>query len=195
MGTKHIKMFEEFDLERFMASPEEYFHDDESPTIEEGDYVTSYRGTGQVLKLDPIFAQVQLFDGPKSLVKIPVENLTKIKKEEAVDFMKKTVDSRKDLKAILDQVQQYLESVETTSEEEEEKISGNLESTVDYLEEILVDILSLKRKDPYTTQYQDFYSLISLIASISHLAISQTEDRNLLKRITAVLDKFYEISE
>jgi hypothetical protein len=72
----------------------------------------------------------------------------------------------------------------------------NLKATVDYLEEILTDIISLKRRDSHTTSYQDYSSLVSLVARIAHFVMDQSqEDDELEKRVASILDKFYEISE
>lgn len=176
-----------------MENPEDFFHDDSKPNIEEGDYITCYRGPGQVLSLGPIFAQIQLFDGSETVVKVPCENLTKISKEQAKEMMSKAGDAQKELKSILDQVNNFCETVETTSDEGEEKISGNVESTVQYLEEILLDVLSLAKQDPYTTQYQDYTNLVGLVAKIAHQVLDQSQDPSLQDRVSLVLDKFYEI--
>lgn len=193
---KHVILYENFDLDKFMENPEEYFQDDTRLEIEEGDYVTSYRGTGQVTEIGPILATVRLIDGNDSVVKVPLENLTKISKEEVKDVISNRVSSQKEIKTILDDLQKFADAIETTSDEGEEKISGNLESTAEYLEEILTDIISFKRKDPNTTQYQDYSNLVSLIARIAHFVMDQGDtDPELQDRITAVLDKFYEISD
>ena len=63
---KHIRLYENFDLDAFMKDPDSYFHNDDSPEIEIGDYVSSYRGVGQVLNMEADFVKVQLIDGPKS---------------------------------------------------------------------------------------------------------------------------------
>lgn len=193
MALKHLRMFEDFDLDKFMESPEDFFHDDSSPEIEEGDYITCYRGTGQVLGMDKIFANVQLFDGPKTMVKVPIENLTKITKEEAKRMASQVVDSRKELKKILDQVNNFSDVVETTSDSGDEKISGNIESTLEYLEDILLEILNLIKKDPYTVQYQDYSNLVGTVAKISHFIIEQTGDHKIKDRASLILDKFYEL--
>jgi len=190
---KHIKIYEDFDLDKFMENPEDFFHDDSRPEIEEGDYITCYRGTGQVLGMDRTFAEIQLFDGPKTIVKVPIENLTKITREEAKKMISNAADSRKELKNILDQVNRFSDAVETTSDSGEEVISGNLESTLEYLEETLVEILTLVKKDPYTTQYQDYSNLVGFIARIAHYIMDQSPDPKIQDRTALVLDKFYEI--
>lgn len=193
---KHIILYETFDLDKFMQNPDEYFQDDTRDEIEEGDYVTSYRGTGQVTEIGPVLATVQLLDGDETLVKVPLENLTKISKGELQDFLENRMNSQKEVKKILDELQKFSDAIETTSDEGDEKISGNLESTAEYLEEILTDIISLKRKDTNTTRYQEYSNLVSLIARIAHFVMDQGDsDPDLQERISSVLDKFYEISE
>lgn len=191
---KHVILFEDFDLEKFLNNPEEFFHDDTRPEIEEGDYITCYRGTGQVLELGPVFGKIQLFDGPKTVVQVPIENLTKLNREEAKKIMGRSENSQRELKKILDDLDKFADVIETTSDQGEEKLSGNLEATVEYLEEILTDILAMSKSDPFTTQYQDYSNLVGLVARISHFIMEQSEQNpDLQNRTALVLDKFYEI--
>jgi hypothetical protein len=194
---KHILLYENFDLDKFMENPDEFFHDDSSPEIEEGDYVTSYRGTGQVLDIGPVFATLQLIDGPETQVKVPIENVTKITREEAMNIIKNKYNSQREIKGILDELQKFSDTVGMTpDDEDDESMTVNLKATVDYLEEILTDIISLKRRDPHTTSYQDYGNLVSLVARIAHFVMDQSqEDDELEKRVASILDKFYEISE
>lgn len=193
MILKHLEIFEDFDLEKFMKNPEDFFHDDSKPNVEEGDYITCYRGPGQVLSLGPIFAQIQLFDGSETVVKVPKENLTKITKQTAKEMISQAGNAQKELKKILDQVNNFSDTIETTSDSGEEMISGNIESTVDYLEEILLDVLTLTKQDPYTTQYNDYTNLVGVVAKIAHQVLDQSQDPKLQDRVSLVLDKFYEI--
>jgi hypothetical protein len=193
---KHVILYENFDLDKFMENPDEFFHDDSTPEIEEGDYVTSYRGTGQILDIGPVFATLQLIDGPETQVKVPLENITKITREEAMNIIKNKYNSQKEIKGILDYLQKFSDTVGMTSDDDDEGRSVNLKSTVDYLEEILTDIISLKRKDSHTTSYHDYGNLVSLVARIAHFVMDQSQgDDELQNRIASILDKFYEISE
>ena len=58
---KYIKIYEDFDLDKFMQDPEaEFQKNEENPEIEPGDYVTSYRGPGQVIDMDDDFIKIEL---------------------------------------------------------------------------------------------------------------------------------------
>lgn len=191
---KHLIIFEEFDVERFMENPEEYFHDDTSKEIVEGDYVSSYRGSGRVLKIGPVFMEIQLLDGPSSIVKVPKEMATKITKKEAIEISKSLPNTKKELGDMSAQLTTFLESVVEEDEEGKEVIKGNLDSAVSYLEDILVDVIDLSNKDGYTTYYPEFATLISGVASLAHTIIESTDDNQIQSKIDSILDKFYEIS-
>jgi hypothetical protein len=79
---KHLKLYEEFDLDRFLDNPEKELADDNSPEINVGNYVDSYRGKGQVLDIDSDFAKVELHNSKGNIVKVPVFALTKISHED-----------------------------------------------------------------------------------------------------------------
>jgi len=191
---KHIKLYEEFDLDAFMSNPEEYFHNDESDEIELGDYVTSYRGIGQVISMDSDFIKLQLIDGPKSVVKVPSDMAKKIKKTEAMEIASKLPSTQNELKSLSDELANYIEVITTTNDDDTETISGNLTSSVDYLEEILIDVISLTQKDTYTTYYREYADLVSGIAYLAHSIIEKSADDSLKNRVDVILDKFYEIS-
>lgn len=191
---KHVRLYEEFDVERFMDNPEEYFHDDESKEIEEGDYVNSYRGSGRVLKIGPVFMEVQLFDGVSSIVKVPKEMAKKITKKEAIEISKALPKTKKELAEMSEQMTGFLESVVEEDEEGNEVIKGNLEGAIKYLEDILVDIIYLSDKDGYTTYYPEFANLVSGVASLAHTIIESTDDPKVKLQVDKILDKFYEIS-
>ena len=191
---KHIKLYEEFDLDAFMSNPEEYFHIDESDEIDLGDYVTSYRGIGQVISMDSDFIKVQLIDGPKSVVKVPSDMAKKIKKKEAMEIASKLPSTQNELRSLSDELANYIEVITTTNDDDTETISGNPISSVDYLEEILIDVISLTQKDTYTTYYREYADLVSGIASLAHSIIEKSADDSLKNRVDVILDKFYEIS-
>jgi hypothetical protein len=178
-----------------MKDPESYFHDDSSPEIVEGDYVNSYRGVGQVLSIDNDFIRVQLIDGPKSIVKVPRELVTKIAKADAMQIAQLLTNTRKDLEEISSDLQDYLDTMISTDDDEtKEIISGDIESSVNYLESILIDVIGLQKKDSYATSYPQYSHLVSIIATFAHLILETTEDDEIQKRVDTILDKFYEIS-
>jgi hypothetical protein len=192
---KHIKLYESFDLDAFMKDPDSYFHDDSSPEIIEGDYINSYRGVGQVLSMDNDFVKIQLIDGPKSIIRVPRELINKIAKADAMQIAKSLTNTRKELEELSSDLQDYLDTMSSTDDEEtREIISGDIESSINYLESILIDVIGLHKKDSYTTSYPQYSQLVSLIAKFAHLIIESTEDPVIQGRVDVILDKFYEIS-
>lgn len=192
---KHIRLFENFDLDSFMKDPESYFHNDDSSEIEEGDYVSSYRGVGQVLSMDGDFIKVQLIDGPKSIVRVPRELVLKVAKADALQIAQSLTNTRRDLEELSEDLQDYLETMVSTNDEEtKEIITGDLEASVKYLEDILIEVIGLQKKDSYTTSYPQYSNLVSLIATFAHLILESTEEEEIQKRVDVILDKFYEIS-
>lgn len=191
---KFIRIYEDFDVEGFMENPEEYFHNDESSEIEIGDYINSYRGTGQVVKIGPMFMEVRLFDGASSIVKVPKDMAKKITKKEAIEISKSLPNTKRELEEMSTGMRNYLSSVVEEDENGNEIIKGNLESAVKYLEDILVDIIFLSNKDGYTSYYPEFANLISGVASLAHTIIESTEDQETKSKVDMILDKFYELS-
>jgi hypothetical protein len=191
---KHIKIYEDFDLEKFMENPEEYFHDDSSKDVAEGDYVSSYRGTGQVLKIGPVFLEVQLLDGPSSIVKVPKDMVKKITKKEAIEISKALPNTKRELTQMSEQMRSFLDSVVEEDDDGNEVIKGNIDAAVNYLEEILVELIDLSNKDGYTSYYREFANLVSGVASLSHIIIESTDDNSIKSKVDNILDKFYEIS-
>ena len=94
---KHVKLFEDFDLDKFMEDPESEFHDDSDPNIVEGDWVTSYRGPAKFLSLSNGMAKVQLINGPASVVSVPYDALTNINKEEALKMSRNMINAKDEL--------------------------------------------------------------------------------------------------
>ena len=192
---KHIKLYENFDLDALMKDPDSYFHDDSSPEIIEGDYINSYRGVGQVLSMDNDFVKIQLIDGPKSIINVPRELINKRAKADAMQIAKSLTNTRKELEELSSDLQDYIDTMSSTDDDEtREIISGDIESSINYLESILIDVIGLHKKDSYTTSYPQYSQLVSLIATFAHLIIESTEDPGIQGRVDVILDKFYEIS-
>jgi len=206
---KHIKLFEDFDLDKFMEDPESQFHDDSDPNIVEGDWVTSYRGPAKFLSLSGDMAKVELINGPRSIVSVPFESLTKITKEEALKLSRIKVDAKGELERMNQEIESIIKA--STSEDEEtgeEIFSGNLEKAVSYIEEFLVDLIDLRNKDSYSPYYTEYGTFTSNLANLCYLMIDKidqdieisgnqaqiTELKNLKNKIETIQDKFFEIS-
>lgn len=192
---KHIRLYENFDLDAFMKDPDSYFHNDDSPEIEIGDYVSSYRGVGQVLNMEADFVKVQLIDGPKTIVRVPRELILKVSKADALQIAQSLTNTRQELDGLTSDLQDYLDTMVSTDDDEtKEIITGDLEASVKYLEDILIEVIGLQKKDSYTTSYPQYSQLVSLIATFAHLILETAQDEEIQNKVDAILDKFYEIS-
>lgn len=207
---KHIRIFEDFDLDKFMEDPESQFHDDSDPNIIEGDWVTSYRGPAKFLSLSNGMAKVQLINGPGSVVSVPYDALTKINKEEALKMSRNMINAKEELDRMNSEMDSILKA--SIGEDEEtggEIFIGNDEKTVSYLEDFLVDLIDLKNKDTYAPYYTEYGKFTSQLASLCYLLLdhigrnidssnnsSETGRlKNLKNKVEVIQDKFFEISE
>lgn len=145
---KHTMIFEEFDVNQFMENPEaEFAKNADSPEIEEGDYVESYRGKGQVIELNGDFAKIQLAGSAGTIVKVPRFSL---KKTGAPASSKPTVDSHPELQEMAEAMTEYLGFLE------EDPKAINLRAAEELLQTMLVDIINLQKQDPSVAQTKEF---------------------------------------
>jgi hypothetical protein len=93
-----------------------------------------------------------------------------------------------------EQMRSFLDSVVEEDDDGNEVIKGNIDAAVNYLEEILVELIDLSNKDGYTSYYREFANLVSGVASLSHIIIESTDDNSIKSKVDNILDKFYEIS-
>jgi hypothetical protein len=192
---KHLNLYEEFDLEKFLEDPEGNIHDDENPEIGLGDWVTSYRGIGQVLEMPKSpngSIKVQLVNSAKSIVQVPLEMATKIKKEEAQMASSKIPETIKDLEEISNDLDSYSETIGAY---EDNPNINDPESAVDFLEDVLIKLIELKQKDPYTIYHKEYSSILMIFGNLVDVIISSTADQNLIRKIKKIDDDFYQISE
>ena len=203
-------MFEDFDLDKFMEDPDSGFHDDDKSEIEDGDWVNSYRGPGQLLSVRNEIAKVQLISASSAIVSVPVSALTKITKEEALKLRRDLPDTKKEISRMTQEMGSIVKaSVEEDDETGEEIFTGNLENVVSYLEDFLVDLIDLKNKDPYSPYYSEYGTFTSHLANLCFLildyvgkSMESTDDPSELAklkkfqlRVEKIQDKFFEISE
>jgi hypothetical protein len=187
---KYIKLFEEFDLDQFMENPEQYLDqtEEDSPEIEEGSCVTSYRGNGRVLSFDDKkeFAKVALFNSLKEIATVPFFSLKKVKCSEVNLPIE---DVTQELKEISDKVIQYTEIVQPGFEEPD---SVNSDAILNFIQDVLIDVLSMYKKDPKVTRHEGYSHLVNGIALLADLA--RNADPAIDDRVEAILQKFFEIS-
>jgi hypothetical protein len=204
-------LFEDFDLDKFLEDPESQFHDDSDPNIVEGDWVTSYRGPGKFLSLvSRDMAKVQLINGPQSVVTVPFEMLQKITKEEALKMSREMPDTKREISAMNKDMEAILKaSVSEDDETGEEVFVGDLNKTISYIEDFLIDLIDLKNKDSYAPYYTEFSNFISGITTLCFQMLDYIQKRkeilgpgpeleNLKReesRIEVIQDKFFDVSD
>lgn len=191
---KRIKLFEDFSLDKFLENPDSQFHDDSNPDIVEGDWVNSYRGPGQFISISGDMAKVQLISGSQQIVTVPIGALSKITKAEATEASRNLPNTKKELSEILSQVKEYAEISISEDNLGNEEFTGNSKNASKYMEEILVDLIDLKNKDPYVPYYKDYGNIISIISLLCDLILDIIDDPALKNRIEFMQEKYYEIS-
>lgn len=203
-------MFEDFDLDKFLEDPDSGFHDDSKSEIEEGDWVNSYRGPGQFISVRNGIAKVQLISASSAIVSVPMEALLKITKEEALKIRRDLPDTKKEISRMSTEMESILNaSVGEDDDTGQEIFVGNIEKTISYLEDFLVDLIDLKNKDPYSPYYSEYGAFTSQLASLCYLlldhigrSMEMSDDMQELAklkkfqlRVEKIQDKFFEISE
>lgn len=192
---KHVKLYEEFDLDRFLDNPEKELADDNSPEISVGNYVDSYRGKGQVLDIDSDFAKVELHNSKGQIVKVPVFALTKISHEDLTSTG--VGDSQAELADLVSQARQYndyLNSMEDYDNEEddtEEFYSAsqvNFDTLLAFIQDATIEVISIKNNDSAYDTYSEYHELINLVGSIA--GAIQRARPDLMDEVDAALDNF-----
>ena len=181
---KHVKLFEDFDLDRFLQDPDsEFAKNEDNPELEPGDWVESYRGNGQLLSIDGEFARVKLTGSRETIAKVPVFALKKIKKSSVNTEMP---DTQGELRQIADQVAQYVNILDGDDDLDSEMSSVNPDAVVNFLQDILIDIISISRKDPDATLSPEYREMGAGISILAHSARTGQND----EQIDSILNKF-----
>ena len=183
---KYIKLYEDFDLDKFMKDPEaEFQKNEENPDIEPGDYVTSYRGPGQVIDMDDDFIKIELLDSSKRIVRVPKDLVTKTKKKDVYQDNKSHAE---EIAEIGEEVRQYAEII---SPDGEDPMNVNAEAIAGFIEDTLIDVLRMYKKDKNVTYLPGYDKVVNGIAIIADIA--EKADPSISDRIQAALEKFYEL--
>lgn len=183
---EYVMIFEEFDADQFMENPESGFTDnEESPEIVEGDYVSSYRGSGQILAFVEDFAIVQLEGSEGKKVKVPRSVLTKIKREKITQTVHVDVDT--ELEKIAQSVMTYLNILEDDSD------AINFESAHRFMQDILVDVIDLQRKDADLISRKEFDIIWHGIVNLGSRIVTISPEMK--DQIDTILAKFEMIGE
>jgi hypothetical protein len=166
----YIKTFENFETDSFDKSP-----------IQPGDYVTSYRGNGQLIEFDGEFAKIRLLDSSNRTVKVPIFAVSKIDKPDLED-QPATVE---ELTKLYTDVQHYVKIVD---EVDQDYGSIRPNKLVEFMEDILIDVIRLQQKDRNTYFLEEYDYILDGIANIANHA--KQMDPSLGSHIDKILDKF-----
>lgn len=183
---KYIKLFEEMELiQRDDVQPSEPSHN-----FKEGDLVDSYRGKGTIVELDDDFAKVQLKNSKDQVVRVPIFSLTPIGQED-LDTLN-IRDTQAELQDLVDSAQQYYDYIEGAAEysDSDDDFFGqiNVEPILDFMEEALVEILSIRRNDNAVTDYEEYHKLINLLATLADVIVNSNPEHS--DRIDNILANF-----
>lgn len=167
---KYIKLFEEMELvQRDDFQPETPSHN-----FKEGDLVDSYRGKGTIIELGEDFAKVQLKNSKDQVVRVPLFALTPI---EQADLDQLNIrDTQAELSELVGSAQHYYDYIKSSAEyadsDEEMFAQINVDSVLDFIEEALIEVLSIRRNDNAVSDYDEYHTLINLLATLADLVVS-----------------------
>lgn len=190
--AKYIKLFEDyawnpveeddFDLDSFLDNPNA--HQSKGTEIEEGDYVTSHRGPGQVLNINGEMAKVQLASSDNYIATVPVDMLKKISREE-YEQTPQSSKSKERLAEIYREISEYTEQVQNIEDEMMIKMV-NADQILEYLETALLDVINICKEDPgavRTDEYSGIVNAFSYLADVVYLVDTEKGDQ-----ISAMID-------
>ena len=187
MKTKYIKLFEEFDLDSFLDNPNGNSEGDE---IQIGDHVKSPRGVGQVIDIRDQFAKVQLsgVDTPVPST-IPISQLTKVDQSESDGVG----DLGAEVEAIAHEAQEYLDQLKKmVVDQDMTLVSQTGEKIIDFLEDTLLDLMNMYKKNSNLTSLPQYGRLESIVAQLSHVA--QEIDPELGDRIDVIYTQYADLT-
>lgn len=183
---KYIKLFEEMELiHRDDVQPGEPSHN-----FKEGDLVDSYRGKGTIIELENDFAKIQLKNSKDQIVRVPIFALTQISQDDLDQLNIR--DTQAELQDLVDSAQQYYDYIQNAAEyaESDEEVFSqvNVEPMLDFMEEALVEVLSIRRNDNAVSDYEEYHKLINLIASLADVIVSSNPEYS--ERVDGILANF-----
>lgn len=186
---KHLLLFEDFDLDKFLSDPEDYFKDNDDE-IGVGSCVNSYRGSGQIMDESPDFWIVRLFDSSDKNIKVPKESVTKMNKSE-VEAIKGNLspksNTKKELNSISDSIDDFMDG-SVTDEDGEWKYRGNIQTAIDFMNDTVLDIVSLYKRDENMKYYPEFDRLTSVLAIlIDNVLESCNQDQGVRDQIDSIV--------
>ena len=183
MTRKYVKIFEEFDVNRFLDDPEaELAKDAESSEIGEGDYVESYRGKGKVIEIVGDFARLQLDGADGRIIKVPIFSLKKSTESgETVDYQL----IRNEISELTDKITSFVSYLE------EDPTAIDLHNAEDLLSNTLVDVISLQKQDPSIIRSDEFDAIYHNSVNLGDMITSISPGRK--EVVDTILAKYEEL--
>jgi len=196
VNMRHIKIYEDFDLDKFLEDPSREIHGDDD-VIDIGSYVNSYRGPGQVIDLDGNFWVIQpIGSSSDRSFRIPKESAEKMKLED-VQKLVSASSSASNTKAEIDKINSDIEDFmegSISDEDGEWKYRGNINTAIEFIEEIVVDLYSLNKRDSNMKFTDSFAKLISNLAILFDNIVEASEDKvemeDTIKRLIGEIQSF-----
>jgi len=193
---RHIKLYEDFDLDKFLSDPEREIHGEDN-IVDIGSYVKTYRGNGRVLNDDGEFWIIDpIGTSSTRSFKVPKEGVEKIDFDEAkkiIGSSSSSANTKRELERINDEVESFLAST-VTDEDGEWKYRGSIPTAMEFIEEIIVDLYSLDKRDSDMKLTDSFGKLVSNLAILFDNLLESAEDREELeveiKRLIGEIQSF-----
>ncbi len=183
---KYIKLFEEMEL----VQKDDFQPEEQSYNFKEGDLVDSYRGKGTIIELEDDFAKVQLKNSKDQVVRVPLFALTQIGQEDLDQLNIR--DTQAELQDLVDSAQQYYDHIKNTAEytdSDEELFSQiKVEPILDFVEEALIEVLSIRRNDNAVSDYEEYHTLLNLLATLADFIVSVKPEHS--DRVDNILANF-----
>ena len=196
VNMRHIKIYEDFDLDKFLEDPSREIHGDDD-VIDIGSYVDSYRGPGQVIDSDGNFWVLQpIASSSDRSFKIPKDSAEKMKLEDVQKLVSATSsasNTKAELEKIYSDVEDFMEG-SISDEDGVWKYRGNLNTAIEFIEEIVVDLYSLNKRDSSMKFTESFAILLSNLAILFDNIVEASEDKaemeDTIKRLIGEIQSF-----
>lgn len=179
---KHLIIFENFDLDKFLSNPGDYIHD-EMEEVGVGSYVETYRGKGQIIGETPEFWILDPMDSSGKNFKVPKDLVTKLSSDEVKDIKSKSSSSentKNELQNLSDSIEDFMET-SVSDEDGEFKYRGNIQTALDFINDVVVDLVSLHGRDQNMKYYKEFDQTVSLIAILADSILESSTNQDQLK--------------
>lgn len=179
---KHLIIFENFDLDKFLSNPGDYIHD-EMEEVGVGSYVETYRGKGQIIGETPEFWILDPMDSSGKNFKVPKDLVTKLNSDEVKDIKSKSSSSentKNELQNLSDSIEDFMET-SVSDEDGEFKYRGNIQTALDFINDVVVDLVSLHGRDQNMKYYKEFDQTVSLIAILADSILESSTNQDQLK--------------